>query len=98
MRPYGWKRLEWRDEDHAPCTKYVGHGIRSPQRRQRRRKLHQRARRMAVSDIHWQVSEMESDCRVRDLDEWTGDEPEILHGEERDRVILELLRRHAGLC
>jgi len=51
MRPYGWKRWEWRDEEHAPCTRYVGHGIRSPQRKQRRRKLHQRARRAAKSEI-----------------------------------------------
>lgn len=98
MRPYGWKRHEWRDEDHAPCTRFVGHGIRSPKRKLRRRKLHQRARRNAVSEIDYQVSEMEADDPVRELGDWTGDEPEIIRGEERDRVILELLKRHAGLC
>ncbi len=59
MRPYGWKQWEWRDEDHAPCTRYVGHGIRSPQRKQRRRKLHQRARRDAVAEIQEQSRPLE---------------------------------------
>lgn len=84
MRPYGWKRLEWRDEDHAPCTKYVGHGIRSTQRKQRRRKLHQRARRAATLEI---ASEIDSELKQDKLEEQCSLFEEWYRSENEDEWL-----------
>lgn len=55
MRPYGWKRRLFRDEDGGPTSKHASH-LKS--RRESRRILHKAGRRLAASEIADQAREL----------------------------------------
>lgn len=49
MKPYGWKKHMWSDEDGGPTTKHTGIGFHA--RRVHRRILHKTGRRMSANEV-----------------------------------------------
>jgi hypothetical protein len=56
VKPYGWRRHDYRDDCHGPCSKY--RKLTSKQRATSRRLLHQRGRRDGVADVVMQLKEL----------------------------------------
>jgi len=59
MRPYGWRRNMWRDEDGGPTSKHAGGVIRG--RHRSRQLLHKAGRRQGQFEVKEQLIDAASE-------------------------------------
>ena len=59
MRPYGWRKLMWRDEDAGPTSKHTGGVLRG--RHRSRQLLHRAGRRQGRSEVREQLVDAASE-------------------------------------